>query len=282
VVSETLVPGPAEGLAGLLGAPAPVETLPLLWHWVYLLERPATGVLGEDGHPVAGVPAAPGPGMRRMFAGGQVSAYGPLYLGREATRRAEVVGRRDTQGRSGPLTFVTVRHTIEQEGRTAVVDRQDIVYLPERTDGSPAPSPRPSGAPDQDQAGGVYQPGRPDTRTLFRFSALTYNAHRIHYDRDYAREVEGHPDLVVHGPLQVLYLAEAARRWCRSAGRPVPVSCRYRLLAPLFLGDPLRLALSEAGAGVHAEVRTGERVTAAADLSPTAGSPAGAGVAVLS
>jgi 3-methylfumaryl-CoA hydratase len=267
MVSETLVRGPAEGLAGLLNAEVPGESLPLMWHWVYLLERPAAGALGADGHPVAGIPAPPGPGMRRMFAGGQVTAYGPLYLGREATRRSEVVGRREKQGRSGPLTFVTVRHTIEQDGRTAVVDRQDIVYLPERS-GSPAPSRRPAGAPEGEPADGVYQPGPPSTRTLFQFSALTYNAHRIHYDRDYAREVEGHPDLVVHGPLQALYLAEAARRWCRSAGRPVPVSCRYRLLAPLFLGDPLWLALSESGAEVHVEVRTGERVTATADLSP--------------
>jgi 3-methylfumaryl-CoA hydratase len=266
MVSETLVPGPAEGLAGLLGAEVPGETLPLMWHWVYLLERPATGTLGADGHPSAGIPAPPGAGMRRMFAGGQVTAYGPLYLGREATRRSEVVGRREKQGRSGPLSFVAVRHTIEQGGRTVVVDRQDIVYLPERPGGSPAPPRHPADSPDLPD--GVYQPGRPSTRTLFQFSALTYNAHRIHYDRDYAREVEGHPDLVVHGPLQALYLAEAARRWCRSAGRPVPVSCRYRLLAPLFLGDPLRLALTESGPVVRAEVRTGERVTATADLSP--------------
>jgi 3-methylfumaryl-CoA hydratase len=269
VVSETLVPGPAQGLAGLLGAEVPGETLPLMWHWVYLLERPATGTLGTDGHPGAGIPAPPGAGMRRMFAGGQVTAYGPLYLGREATRRSEVVGRREKQGRSGPLTFVTVRHTIEQGGRAVVVDRQDIVYLPELPGGSPAPSRRPVDDAG-DLADGVYQPETPSTRTLFQFSALTYNAHRIHYDRDYARDVEGHPDLVVHGPLQALYLAEAARRWCRSAGRPVPVSCGYRLLAPLFLGDPLRLAVSESGPGVHAEVRTGERVTATADLSPEA------------
>jgi|1185.fasta_scaffold29314_2 3-methylfumaryl-CoA hydratase len=265
MVTETLVRGPAEGLAGLLGAETPGETLPLMWHWVYLLERPATGALGTDGHPAAGIPAPPGPGMRRMFGGGQVSAYAPLYLGREATRRSEVVGRRDKQGRSGPLTFVTVRHTIEQDGRTAVVDQQDIVYLPVR-DGSPAR--RAEGPVDGVSPAGAYQPEPPTTRTLFQFSALTYNAHRIHYDRDYAREVEGHPDLVVHGPLQALYLAEAARRWCRSAGRPAPVSCRYRLLAPLFLGDPLRLAVAGSGTRVHAEAGTGEGVTATADFSP--------------
>ena len=266
--TETLVAGPAQGLAGLLGAvaPPPDGTLPLMWHWVYLLERPAVEGLGADGHPTDGVPAPPGPGMRRMFAGGQVTAYGPLRLGREATRRSEVVGRSEKQGRSGPLTFVTVRHTVEQDGRAVVVERQYIVYLPERPGGSPAPAPDPGESGD-DAAEEVYRPGRPSTRTLFQFSALTYNAHRIHYDRDYAREVEGYRDLVVHGPLQALYLAEAARRWCRAAGRPVPVSCRYRLLAPLFLGDPLRVVVAGAGPGVHAEVRTGDRVTAAADFT---------------
>jgi 3-methylfumaryl-CoA hydratase len=257
--TETLVPGPALGLAGLLDADVTgVRTLPLMWHWVYLLERPSPAALGDDGHPLAGIPAPPGEGMRRMFAGGQVTAHVPLYLDREATRRTEVTGRSEKQGRSGPLSFVTVQHTIIQDGRTAVVDRQDIVYLPDRPYAStPAATPAPAGS-------AAYQPGPPSTRTLFQFSALTYNAHRIHYDRDYARDAEGYPGLVVHGPLQALYLAEAARRRCMAAGDPVPVSCRYRLLAPLFLGDPLRLTLTDAG---HAEVRSGDRVTATADFS---------------
>jgi 3-methylfumaryl-CoA hydratase len=260
--TETLVPGPAYGLAGLLGAEEPGATLPLLWHWVYLLERPAAAALGDDGHPTSGIPAPPGPGMRRMFAGGQVTAYAPLRLGREATRRTEVTGQAEKQGRSGPLTFVTVRHTIEQDGRTAVVDRQDIVYLPDRPAGTSAPGTPPGGLADAS-----YQPDPPTTRTLFQFSALTYNAHRIHYDRDYARDAEGYPGLVVHGPLQALYLAEAARCRCRELDRPAPVSCRYRLVAPLFLGDPLRLALGEDGETTRAEVRSGERVTATAEFT---------------
>jgi 3-methylfumaryl-CoA hydratase len=258
--TETLASGPAQGLAGLLDADvAGMGALPLMWHWVYLLERPSPAALGTDGHPAAGIPAPPGEGMRRMFAGGQVTAHRPLYLGREATRRTEVTGRSEKQGRSGPLSFVTVQHTIIQDGHTAVVDRQDIVYLPDRPHAAP-----PAGTAGAGAASAAYQPGTPSTRTLFQFSALTYNAHRIHYDRDYAREAEGYPGLVVHGPLQALYLAEAARRRCLAAGDPVPSSCRFRLLAPLFLGDPLRLTLTDAG---HAEVRSGDRVTAAADLS---------------
>jgi 3-methylfumaryl-CoA hydratase len=193
-----------------------------------------------------------------------------LCLGREATRRTEVIGRSEKQGRSGPLSFVTVQHTIVQDGHTAVVDRQDIVYLPDRSRTGPSTStPEPADSTPEPADSAAYQPGTPSTLTLFQFSALTYNAHRIHYDRDYARDTEGYPDLVVHGPLQALYLAEAARRRCLAAGDPVPASCRYRLLAPLFLGDPLRLTLTLTGAGqgVHAEVRSGDRVTAAADLS---------------
>ena len=261
--TEMLVAGPAQGLAGLLDADtAGMRTLPLMWHWVYLLERPSPAALGTDGHPAAGIPAPPGEGMRRMFAGGQVTVHRPLHLGREATRRTEVTGRSEKQGRSGPLSFVTVQHTIIQDGATAVVDRQDIVYLPDRPrTGTPA------GAAGTVADSAAYQPGTPSTRTLFQFSALTYNAHRIHYDRDYTRDAEGYPDLVVHGPLQTLYLAEAVRRRCLAAGDPVPSSCRYRLLAPLFLGDPLRLTLTGAGQAVRAEVRSGDRVTATADFS---------------
>jgi 3-methylfumaryl-CoA hydratase len=169
-----------------------------------------------------------------------VSAYGPLYLGREARRRSEVVGRQDKQGRSGPLTFVTVRHTIEQDGRTAVVDRQDIVYLPGRG-GSPA---RPAEVAREGPPEAVYQPGPPSALTLFQFSALTYNAHRIHYDRDYAGDVEGYPGLVVHGPLQAMLMAEAVRR-----RRPVAhpgTRFAYRLVAPVFDHEGLVVSASTA------------------------------------
>jgi 3-methylfumaryl-CoA hydratase len=278
--TETLLPGPAQGLAGVLSADdlrcAATDPLPLMWHWVYLLERPATAQLGMDGHPSSGIPAPPGEGMRRMFAGGEVRIQRPLYIGRDATRRTEIVDRREKQGRSGPLTFVTVQHSISQDGETAVLDRQDIVYLPDRsrtdspTSGgrsNPAGQARPDDREEADWAHDLYEPEQPTTRTLFQFSALTYNAHRIHYDNDYARDVEGYPGLVVHGPLQALYLAEAMRRWCRSSGRPAPASCRYRLLAPLVLGESMRLVLAASGDTVRTEVRTADRVTATASFS---------------
>lgn len=219
VRSEVLVPGPAEGLAGLLGCdpPDPAGPLPPLWHCVYLLDRPALTELGPDGHPrVAAVPLPPGPGMRRMFAGGRVQVLAPLLLGRHASRRTAVASRTTKQGRTGPLTFVTVRHVVSQDGRPCVVEEQDLVYRPA---GGPSPGP-PSQPRDVASLLPHERVAPVDPVLLFRFSALTYNGHRIHYDREYARDVEGWAGLVVHGPWQARLMAEAAR------GLPAVTSAR--------------------------------------------------------
>jgi 3-methylfumaryl-CoA hydratase len=237
--TEILVPGPAQALGALLDVPVPAvadgERLPLLWHWVYLLDRPAQADLGLDGHPVRGaVPAPPGPGLRRMWAGGRVRASGVLRCGEPATRRSRIMSAEDKQGRSGPLTFVTVHHQILQLGRVVVDEQQDLVYRPSA--GSAGQQ-----APAAAAADPVAPPGDGERSIdvsptlLFRFSALTYNAHRIHYDRGYARDVEGYPGLVVHGPLQALAMAETAR----AAGRQDNPDAGdrtfdYRLLSPLF------------------------------------------------
>src|SRR5262249_37369963 len=127
-----LVPGPAEALGALLDVPVPdVERdgLPLLWHWFYLLDRPAQADLGPDGHPVRGtVPAPPGPGRRRMWAGGRVRTLGPLRCGEPATRRSTVLSTTEKQGRTGALTFVVAQHQIIQSGQLVVDEEQDIVY----------------------------------------------------------------------------------------------------------------------------------------------------------
>jgi len=244
--TEVLAPGPAEGLAGLLGVPVPDLDygLPLLWHTVYLLDRPRQDVLGPDGHPVeGGMPARPGPGLRRMFAGGRVRTSGALRCGEPATRRTRVVGTVEKPGRTGPLTFVTVVHEITQRGTVVVTEEQDIVYRPPAaTAGRPAHEPVepvPRSASDWRVS--------PTPTLLFRYSALTYNAHRIHYDRDYCRDVEGYPGLVVHGPLQALLMAEAARR---GAGDPAgDQAFTYRLLAPLFDRDVLTVRVVQEDAG---------------------------------
>lgn len=223
--SEILVPGPAEALGALLDVPVPDlerDGLPLLWHWLYLLDRPAQVDLGPDGHPVRGVvPTPPAPGRRRMWAGGRVRSHGPLRCGEPATRQSEVLSVTDKEGRTGPLTFVVVEHRISQGGRVVVVEQQDIVY---RAPGAiPVPDGGPSIPPGADEWSVDVTP-----TLLFRFSALTYHAHRIHYDRDYARDVEGYPGLLTHGPLQALAMAEAAR------ARGTSGDFEYRLVAPLF------------------------------------------------
>jgi 3-methylfumaryl-CoA hydratase len=237
--TELITSGPAEALAGLLGVPGPDpgagQGLPLLWHCVYLLDRPPQAALGADGHRArGGIPAPPGPGRRRMFAGGRITQHAPLRTGATATRRTWEASSAEKHGRSGTLLFVTVRSEISQDGQVVIAEEQDIVYR--ESAGAPA-------GPAQDLVPAEPVPADPrewpvavDPVLLFRFSALTYNSHRIHYDRDYARQVEGYPGLVVHGPLQALLMAELARRVTS-----LPASCEYsyRLVAPLFEGQGL-------------------------------------------
>lgn len=269
--TELITPEAAEALAGLLDLdPSSIAgTLPPLWHWIYLLERRAQRDLGPDGHPTSGIPAPPEAGRLRMFAGGRVTAHGELRYGEPATRTTRLVRTVDKEGRSGPMTFATVRTEIEQGGRTVIADEQDIVY---RAAGSTLPSltappeeevdrPTPSGTLELDV----------DAVVLFRFSALTYNAHRIHYDVPYTT-AEGYPDLVVHGPLQALLMGECLRR----SGAPmVGAEFAYRLVAPTYGPQRLRVTARPGEGGTVMEVRDGAgRLTGTATLRPLSGEPA--------
>jgi 3-methylfumaryl-CoA hydratase len=257
--TEILVPGPAQALGALLDVPVPDLAagagLPLLWHWVYLLDRPAQADLGPDGHPVRGtVPAPPGPGLRRMWAGGRIRARGTLRCGEPATRHSRVLSVQHKQGRSGPLTFVTAQHHILQHGHVVIDEEQDLVYRP-----ASAPAP-PQAAAAEDSP--VIPPGngeRPIEVTpvlLFRFSALTYNAHRIHYDRDYARDTEGYPGLLTHGPLQALAMAEAARAAAYPGSADAgDLGFDYRLLSPLFDHQGLVVSAVREGNVISTAVR---------------------------
>jgi 3-methylfumaryl-CoA hydratase len=232
--TETLQPEPACALGALLGVPVPdLERgagLPLLWHWIYLLDRPAQADLGPDGHAIRGtLPAPPGPGRRRMWAGGRVRTNGRLRCGETATRRSRVLSVQDKQGRSGPLTLVAVQHLIFQRDDVVIDERQDIAYRE---------LPSPVNRPAPPSAEGPLISAADDEWSievspvlLFRFSALTYNAHRIHYDRDYARDIEGYSGLLTHGPLQALAMAEAVRAaGCSHDNQDF----EYRLESPLF------------------------------------------------
>ncbi|MBP2329262.1 3-methylfumaryl-CoA hydratase [Kibdelosporangium banguiense] len=232
--TEVLLPEPAEALGALLDVPVPHlerHGLPLLWHWVYLLDRPAQADLGPDGHPVRNtVPAPPGPGRRRMWAGGRVRTRGPLRCGYPATKRTRVLSVHEKHGRTGALTFVVVQHQVSQVGLVVIDEQQDIVYR-DATSGSPTTNDNGPALQVADDEWAIdISPS-----LLFRFSALTYNAHRIHYDRDYCRDIEGYPGLLTHGPLQALAMTEAARaRGCHG-----DQAFEYRLTSPLFDGQGL-------------------------------------------
>ncbi|MFE4963816.1 MaoC family dehydratase N-terminal domain-containing protein [Streptomyces sp. NPDC056660] len=239
---------PAAALAAVLDvprtAPAEGEPLPPLWHWLYFLEAPAQRELGADGHPAHGRFLPPIPDRTRMFAGGRLRVEHPLLVGRSAERRSELADVAIKQGRSGELAFVTVRHEVRQLDRTCLVEEQDLVYRsgratrPERTASAPA-------AAQASLSGDRQLTLTPDPVLLFRFSALTGNAHRIHYDEPYARHVEGYPGLVVHGPLLAVAMLETVRR--HHSGRRV-AALSYRLRAPVFAGEQVRCDAELTGA----------------------------------
>ncbi|MBM9464392.1 hypothetical protein JL108_13105 [Aeromicrobium sp. YIM 150415] len=257
--TELITPEPARALAGLLQVEDPTARndaeLPLLWHWIYLLDRPAREDIGADGHPVRDtLPQPPGLGQRRMWAGGRVKLLGQLRFGEPATRRSTVVSSVEKQGRSGPLTLVTVSHRIHQDGVLVIDEEQDVVYRPHPA-GSSAPPQTPGPAaiePTPISASGAPWVLAVDSPLLFRYSALTYNGHRIHYDRDYAREIEGYPGLLVHGPLQATCMAEAARAQGAVRAR---VDMTYRLISPLVDFQGMVVVAAREGSIFRASVR---------------------------
>ncbi|KQT52641.1 protein dehydratase [Aureimonas sp. Leaf460] len=217
--------------------PGPGEVVPRMIHFCLAQPAAPTGGLGPDGHPARGGFLPPVPLPRRMWAGGDVLFHGDLRVGDAATRTSRIEAVVLKEGRSGPLCFVTVGHRIAVDGALVVEERQDIVYR-----GPEAPGGSPEAAPPAEE--GVHR--RPMTAgppLLFRYSALTFNGHRIHYDRPYAREVEAYPGLVVHGPLQAALLYRYAGEL---RGTP-PKRFAFRGLSPLFDTDTFALHASEEG-----------------------------------
>jgi 3-methylfumaryl-CoA hydratase len=206
--------------------------LPALWHWIaFLPDAPMAG-LDTDGHPRRGGFLPPIPLERRMWAGGRLTFHGEMRIGETLHRRSEILKVSEKSGSTGRMVFVTVGHRLSTPRGLAVEEEQDIVYvaMPERF----VPPP-PVAAPatfDWTESAAM------DTVRLFRFSAVTFNAHRIHFDLPYATEVEKYPGLVVHGPLQAIMLMEAARR---HRGGARPAGYRFRGVRPLFHFDALRL-----------------------------------------
>lgn len=207
--------------------------LPPLWQWFYFLPQAMQSALDVDGHPQRGGFLPPIPFPRRMFAGSRMTFHSPLKLGLPAVREGEIRNVVLKSGRSGSLAFVTVGYRFLQEGMLCIDEEQDIVY---REPGASVSAPAIAAAPEAD-AGTWTRTITPDARLLFRFSALTFNAHRIHYDRPYAQDEEGYPGLVVHGPLTAMLLADLVRR---NTPRRIR-SFAFRGLAPLFDLAPFHL-----------------------------------------
>lgn len=228
---------PAQALAALLGGPvpAPGSVLAPLWSEVYLRQPRTMAELGPDGHPRSDALVPPLAQRRRMFGGGRITVTEPLRIGEEAIRRSSVKDVRVREGRSGWLLLATEVHEYLVGKRLRVTEERDIVY---RLPSDVAAEPRTPPPADLEGCELVYRL-EPDERMLFCFSALTYNAHRIHYDHRYAAEVEGHRDLLVHGPLLAIGAIEAAIRV--TGGQPATV--RYRLLHPCFPSSPVDFAL---------------------------------------
>ncbi len=237
VTVDSMDPGRAVALAAVMDEPAPASPWLLpLWHWVYFVDWPTTGALGTDGHPSGGAFIPPIPERTRMFVGGRLELQGGLRSGVPARRYSSVIRREVKEGTTGTMLFVTVRHEIEQGGRVALVDEQDLMY---RSGAAVRPYAvaAPTGPLVSDAS--WQEPFKAGPVLLFRFSALTANSHRIHYDLPYATGVEGYRDLVVHGPLLAVLLADLVAS--RAPDRSV-ASMRYRFLRPVLAGDQILLA----------------------------------------
>jgi 3-methylfumaryl-CoA hydratase len=235
---ERIAEFPAQAAAAMLDLDAtPMVSgapLPALWHWFYFLPRAARSQIDVDGHPQRGGFFPPVTLPRRMFAGARTRIHQPITIGEMAQREGEILAVREKSGKSGQLVFVTVRYRISQGGRLRVEEEQDIVY---KEPGPPIAAPEPLPAPSPAPEGAWVSEVTPDSVLLFRFSALTFNAHRIHYDLPYAREQEGYPGLVVHGPLTAVLLAGLAE--ARSGRRIARFTFQGR--GPLFALHPFRL-----------------------------------------
>jgi len=187
--------------------PVPGSDVPPLWHWLYFTPLAKQSEIGPDGHAKRGGFLPPVPLPRRMWAGGRLQFEHPLHIGDEITRTSRIANVTTKEGRTGSLVFVLVRQEIADARGVALTEEHDIVYRDVAPAGAPAAVPQPAPT-DESFAREIV----PDAVLLFRYSALTFNGHRIHYDRSYVTEVEGYPGLIVHGPLIATLLLDLLRR----------------------------------------------------------------------
>lgn len=251
VVSDRLIAQFRATLPELL-AEAPV---PLGLFWTLCPDALEPSLLGRDGHPRLGVELPPLPLPRRMWAGGEITFDAPLSPGDEVERDSRIERIEEKTGSTGALIFVSLRHDYRVAGARRMTERQDLVYRADPVPGQAAPT-YPE-APEVGLPRAVWDL-RSDPVRLFRFSALTFNGHRIHYDADYARQVEGYAGLVVHGPMQAVAMMNLA---ATVLGRN-PQTFTYRGQSPLIAGEAARVeAYAEGDALALRVVKPGGPVT---------------------
>ncbi|MHA1536674.1 MAG: FAS1-like dehydratase domain-containing protein [Alphaproteobacteria bacterium] len=233
---DILTPRMAAHMAASLGAQdagvAPGDPLPVGWQWMVCAEGPGAGELARDGLPERGGLLPPIDLPRRMWAGGNMRFHQPLRIGETVRLTTEVKDITFKQGRSGALAFVALGYAYSGEHGLAIEEQQSVVYRAEKQEGE---APPPAVAPP---AEAVWRRTiKPDPVLLFRYSALTFNSHRIHYDQPYATNVEGYPGLLVHGPLIATLLFDLMRRNTDKA----PAQLSYRAMRPLFDTAPFEV-----------------------------------------
>jgi 3-methylfumaryl-CoA hydratase len=244
IVTAQLVRGLRATLFLEIGAPKPGDPAPSTVHWCLAQPVFPMSELGPDGHPSRGGFLPPVPLPRRMWAGGELEFLDTLRVGDEVTRRSEISDVTMKAGNTGALCFVTVAHVVSTARGIAIRERQDIVYRdlpsgPQPAAAKPTPPPPVAAHHERHMA---------DPVLLFRYSALTFNGHRIHYDRDYVTKVEGYPGLVFHGPMQAALLVEYA---ARLHGGTAPKKFSYRGVQPLFDGSEFSINANQTATGME-------------------------------
>ena len=232
-------------LAALLdhaSPPWPDDTLPPLGHWLHFAESAPQSALGDDGHARRGDFLPPIDLPRRMWASSDIEFLKPIRVGEQMERRSTISQITRKQGKAGPLVFVRIVHEISAAHGVAIREAQDLVY--QEKPGAGAPVPPSSG--EECHRSEIVQVVRPDALLLFRYSALTYNSHRIHYDAPYATAVEGYSGLVVHGPLLATLLLDLFHR--HHTGGPI-TGFRFRAYRPLFAGEQAVLSVTRTPSG---------------------------------
>lgn len=220
------------------------DVLPPLWHFVSHIGSVPMSQVGADGHPKRGGFLPPVALPRRMWAAGRVNFVADLHVGDEVVKTSTIDNIAIKEGRSGTLCFVTVRHDLSVAGELRISEEQDLVYRDDPDPSAAKPEPKP--APNEADFSRVVTPSEV---LLFRYSALTFNGHRIHYDRPYAQGVEGYPDLVVHGPLTATLLADLAAS-SGNNGKRALASFSFRAMSPLFVTDPFTISGTQQGSTI--------------------------------